>query len=221
MCLCLRNTKYSDNGSVNETFFFPGQPALNLKNILLPKKKTHSLNCFNHILGDHNVTSLATVGSLRQHPPMSPVNCIETERKMWAILWDSGDLKMVRCHHAGRAVVHRNIAQTLCAESPSSSSVVHPVDDPQIRSASSHPDQRGWTTGFCSCGWIPPCSSSCSTSWLRTSSSAGGCTTADRGTNPAKLRDLCCAPGSCECVCHLLHGEYQNTSARIVRTLGK
>lgn len=39
MCLCLRNTKYSDNGSVNETFFFPGQPALNLKSILLPKKK--------------------------------------------------------------------------------------------------------------------------------------------------------------------------------------
>lgn len=33
-------------------------------------------------LKPHDVTSLATAASLRQHPPKSPVGCVEAESKM-------------------------------------------------------------------------------------------------------------------------------------------
>lgn len=62
-----------------------------------------------------------------------------------------------------------------------------------------------WTVYICTgsdpAEWIPPCSSSCCTSWSHTSWSAAGCSTADRAPSPAKQQlDLCSAQGECVCV---------------------
>lgn len=157
---------------------------------------------------DDDVTSLATVSSLRQHPPVSPVSCIEPERRC---KWFSGSGETKdgvlsscgKCSPPLQQCTNRNLLK----EDLFSTSILgdDPVDDPQIRSALSHPDLDCTSAPAARVAeWIPLCSSCCSTSWLRTSWSAGGCSTADRETNPAKLRDQCRTPGVCVCVCTCL-----------------
>lgn len=130
--------------------------------------------------------SLATVASLRQHPPGVPCQLLSVrpaENRP-----PSSDQLMIlktarRCRHPGVG-----------------------TRAPQVGAAAGQLWVRGarfiWTARFSlssgarAAEWSPPCSSSCCTWWSRTSWFAAGCTTGN--TEPSRAsepQDLCCAQG--------------------------
>lgn len=169
-----------------------------------------------HYAEEDDIMSLATVASLRQHPPASGCQWDHSDQLM--IYQDAVLSSWATCERPPQQTSVSRDCKLRCTRGNLCSKALH-FESSSLFSSSVINLPRTcspvhsnldclcvWTNRFSFSGaraaeWIPQFSSSCCTSSLHTSWSADGCVTGDRDTNPANnLWHLCCVLGVCVCV---------------------